>query len=82
MTSIDVVADYSQVIAEAALGLPLLPGESEYNQLVRVASLLGPPPPKLICSASRACMYEVEQGGVRNGASGYGGHSGAQYKLR
>lgn len=45
------------VIAEAALGMPLLPGESEYNQLRRVAALIGPPPQELIRSAQRGAIY-------------------------
>lgn len=47
------------VIAEAALGLALLPGESEYNQLKRMEILLGPPPNHLILSARRAALYEL-----------------------
>ena len=71
---------YCQVIAEAALGLPLLPGESEHNQLVRIATLLGPPPPHLIRAASRACMYELQPEGRRNGTASHG--VGAHYQLR
>jgi len=64
------------VIAEAALGLPLLPGESEYNQLRRIASLLGPPPAELVRAASRACVYEQR---IQCNDSG---HSCAHYTLR
>ena len=42
------------VIAEVALGVPLLPGESEYNQLSRMCAMFGPPPPSLLQRAHRA----------------------------
>ncbi|KAL1507873.1 hypothetical protein AB1Y20_007480 [Prymnesium parvum] len=48
------------VVAEAALGLPLLPGESEYNQLRRVVALLGAPPPRLVGAARRTSLFELD----------------------
>ena len=42
------------VIAEVALGVPLLPGESEFNQLARICNMLGPPPASLLTRAERA----------------------------
>ena len=42
------------VIAEVAIGVPLLPGESEYNQISRIFSLLGAPPDSLLGRARRA----------------------------
>ena len=42
------------VIAEVAIGVPLLPGESEYNQLARITALLGPPPAGLLARSRRA----------------------------
>jgi serine/threonine protein kinase len=47
------------VIAEVAVGVPLLPGESEYNQLARITALLGPPPPSLLLRARRAEHFFV-----------------------
>ena len=45
------------VIAEVALGVPLLPGESEYNQLCRVCNLFGAPPPALLQRSHRAELF-------------------------
>lgn len=42
------------VIAEVALGVPLLPGESEYNQLTRIVEMLGAPPRSLLDQSPRA----------------------------
>ena len=42
------------VIAEVAVGVPIVPGESEYNQLARIYAMLGPPPPALLMRARRA----------------------------
>lgn len=59
------------VIAEVALGVPLLPGESEYNQLARVTALLGPPPPSLLLRAHRATHF-FECGADGAGPDGHG----------
>ena len=47
------------VIAEVALGVPLLPGESEYNQLCRITALLGPPPDSLLERSRRADHFFI-----------------------
>lgn len=51
------------VIAEVALGVPLLPGESEYNQLARTAAILGPPPRALLKRSRRSEDFFVDAGG-------------------
>ena len=45
------------VIAEIALGVPLLPGESEYNQLARIYATFGPPPASLLSRSRRADTF-------------------------
>lgn len=45
------------VIAEVALGVPLLPGESEYNQIARIQAMLGAPPLSLVRRARCANEY-------------------------
>lgn len=77
------------VIAEAALGLPLLPGESEYNQLRRIIGLLGPPPADLVDGAGKAHLFDIAprcghgEGGCGHGEGAYGDGGGApQYVLR
>jgi len=47
------------VIAELALGCPLLPGESEYNQLRRTCRLCGPPPSHMLDRSKRAARFFV-----------------------
>ena len=51
------------VVAELALGTPLLPGESEFNQLARVVRLFGVPPPRMLSRSRNAHAYFVEVGG-------------------
>lgn len=48
------------VVAEVALGVPVLPGESEYNQLARIVSMLGPPPAALLHRGRRSRDFFVE----------------------
>lgn len=50
------------VIAEVALGVPLLPGESEHNQLARIVASLGPPPPSLLARSRRAGQFFRRRG--------------------
>jgi serine/threonine protein kinase len=45
------------VIAEAALGVPLLPGESEYNQIVRTVDMIGAPPRAVMLTALRGDQF-------------------------
>ena len=45
------------VAAELFLGLPLFPGESEFNQLARVVEMLGQPPDDLLDQAERATRF-------------------------
>ena len=56
------------VIAEVALGVPLLPGESEYNQVSRIHALLGAPPRALLRRCRRAEHFFVVPPAA-NGAS-------------
>ena len=50
------------VIAEVALGVPLLPGESEFNQLARTTAMLGAPPRALLSRGRRASDFFVDLG--------------------
>ena len=47
------------VVAEVALGVPLLPGESEFNQLARTTAMLGAPPQALLRRANRVEPFFV-----------------------
>ena len=47
------------VLAEVALGVPLLPGESEFNQVRRIDMLLGAPPMALLERCRRAERFFV-----------------------
>ena len=40
------------IVAELFLGLPLFPGENEYNQLHRIITMRGPPPDEMLDAAS------------------------------
>ena len=51
------------VIAEVALGVPLLPGESEFNQLARIHAMLGAPPRSLLSRSRRADTFYYARGG-------------------
>jgi serine/threonine protein kinase len=51
------------VIAEAALGVPLFPGESEHNQVARIDRVLGPPPPSLLARSRRSEHFFRLRGG-------------------
>ncbi len=53
------------VAAEVAAGVPLLPGESEYNQLSRIVTLLGPPPESLVARSHRARDFLKRAGSPR-----------------
>lgn len=53
------------VVAEVAVGLPVLPGESEYNQLARMCRLLGPPPRALVERALRSDIFLVHSAPAR-----------------
>ena len=47
------------VVAEVAVGVPIMPGESEYNQIARMCRLLGPPPAALCTRAKRTVFFLV-----------------------
>lgn len=48
------------LVAELALGCPLLPGESEYNQLRRTCRLCGPPPLHMLDRSQRAEKFFLQ----------------------
>ena len=43
--------------AELFLGIPLFPGSSEYNQLYKITSMLGMPPPEMIEQGSKGHKF-------------------------
>ncbi|KAI8062110.1 kinase-like domain-containing protein [Gongronella butleri] len=45
------------IVAELFIGIPLFPGNSEYNQLRRIVDMLGAPPPELLDKATNAHLY-------------------------
>ena len=45
------------IVGELFLGLPLFPGESEYNQLFRIVQMRGPVPDSMICAGSLAHKF-------------------------
>ncbi|KAG0227699.1 dual specificity protein kinase yak1 [Actinomortierella wolfii] len=66
------------IAAELFLGLPLFPGSSEYNQVLRIVEMLGMPPTYMLEIGKTAREYfEV----VRQGP-GNGGGSQKKYRLK
>ncbi|KAJ1953232.1 dual specificity protein kinase yak1, partial [Dispira parvispora] len=56
------------IVAELAIGLPLFPGSSEYNQVARIVEMLGNPPSYMIETGKQAGLYferPVDNTGVR-----------------
>jgi len=45
------------IAAELFLGLPLLAGETEYNQLARIVEMLGPPPRDMLAASQLTAKY-------------------------
>ena len=70
------------VVAELALGTPLLPGESEFNQLARVVRLFGVPPPRMLSRSRNAHAYFVEVGGGLVSDGGASSNGGGEWALR
>ncbi|KAI0218559.1 dual specificity protein kinase yak1 [Massospora cicadina] len=58
------------ILAELFLGLPLLPGTSEYDQLSRIVELLGPPPAFMVDFGKRGTDY-FTKGLLANGTRYY-----------
>ena len=49
--------------AELFLGLPLFPGASEHDLLVRIVEMLGPPPAHVLAKAAHTRKYFAPAGG-------------------
>ncbi|ORX47222.1 kinase-like protein [Hesseltinella vesiculosa] len=45
------------IVAELFIGIPLFPGNSEYNQLRRIVDMLGAPPNELLENATNTHLY-------------------------
>ena len=45
------------IAAELILGIPLFPGANEYNQLYKITSMLGAPPPEMVAAGSSAYKF-------------------------
>ena len=50
------------IVGELFLGLPLFPGESEYNQLFRIVQMRGPVPDSMISAGSLAHKFFAPRG--------------------
>lgn len=66
------------IVAELFLGLPLLPGSSEYNQITRMIDLLGMPPSWMIEMGKFSSKF-IEKTTDPNFQNGY---PGCEYKLK
>ena len=72
------------IVGELFLGLPLFPGESEYNQMARIVTLRGVPPGKMLDAAPLAQKFFERTPSGPGGTAGSGGwklKSEAQYCL-
>ncbi|ELP87267.1 serine/threonine protein kinase ppk15, putative [Entamoeba invadens IP1] len=66
------------VAAELFLGIPLFPGENEYNQLLKITEILGPIPDFLLQKGTKTCKYY--NGITQNGKVVYIMKSRAEYE--
>ncbi|BFU22336.1 protein kinase, putative [Entamoeba histolytica] len=52
------------ITAEFFLGIPIFPGNSEYNQLYKIISMIGPPPTEMLETATKATKYFRKRKGL------------------
>ncbi|RNF26486.1 putative protein kinase [Trypanosoma conorhini] len=63
------------LLAELLLGLPLLPGSSDYHQLYLIEEMLGPLPAELLLRGKQTADYYHVEGAQAEGGSPVGGDS-------
>ncbi|KAL7715445.1 Homeodomain-interacting protein kinase [Entamoeba marina] len=54
------------IAAEFFIGIPLFPGNSEYNQLQKIIKMIGPPPNEFLEASSKLSKYFIRRTGANN----------------